>query len=950
MNCPYCKADNPEGTLRCLHCDQVMINPGGTETVAFSSETAARAERERQTQKESIGVLTPLPSSDSRFDSGETVSFGHARTSAAPVTLLDPGANFGPRYQIEALIGRGGMGVVYKAYDREIDRTVALKLIRPDLTFDPESLRRFKQELLLASRISHKNILRIHDLGDVDGVKFISMAYVEGEDLQHVIQRSGHCPADQVTAVGQQLAAALDAAHSEGVIHRDLKPQNVLLDRNGHAYVMDFGLAKSLEADAGLMTHAGAVLGTPRYMAPEQVEGKPADARSDIYAMGLILYEMATGEPPFSSESVMHMMAQRLTHKPKDPKLINPALPRRLCNVILRCLETAPARRYQSASEVELELGGQSSRAVHSRSVQITLRAPESRRTRLLAAAVTLALVAAIAALVIYKLKHPQPLAHMGAGGVPSLAQGKFVAVLPFHVAGGAPSLDYMAEGLDEAMNAKLFALQGVHVASPGAVEQALKKGSTLAAARELGANLVLQGTVQGDARQIAVVVSLQDVAGGHLLLAREFTGVPGDLLTLEDQISSALIAALELHPAGAELAREEQHPTENMAAYNLYLKGQEALRGLPSGDMIQKAIDYYKSALGRDPGFALAYAGLADANLRMYRQTRDRIWIDEATRSAGQAQQLNSNLPEVYIALGSVYSATGRNAQAVEVLGRAVSLAPNSDDAYRQLGDAYQSAGALDKAIAAFKKAVEIDPYYWVNSDALGKAYDRAGEYDKALSEFEQVTRLSPGNAAGFENIGNVYMQEGKFSRSVPALEKALSLSPTFWHYSNLGSAYLYVKRYADAAKMLEKAAAINPNQEALVGNLAEAYLFAGEKDKAHAAFNKAIELAYGQLQVNPRDAETMGDLAIDYACQGQPQQAREFIRNARSIDPGNAQYAYDQAVVETFAGNPGGALAALREAFQKGFSPAQAANDPQLAGLQSRADFQQMVAGAGK
>lgn len=943
MNCPYCNAENTEGSLRCAYCSQVMVNPGGTETLAAGALTGGEAQPLRRAKDESIGVLTPTPS-----DSGDqTVSFGNA-PSSAPAVLLDPGSNFGPRYQIESLIGRGGMGVVYKAYDRELDRTVALKLVRPDLTFDPESMRRFKQELLLASRVSHKNILRIHDLGDVEGVKFISMTYVAGEDLHRLLKREGRCTVEQVFAIGRQLAAALDAAHGEGVVHRDLKPQNVLIDSHGHAYVMDFGLAKSLEADSSLLTHVGAVLGTPRYMSPEQVEGKPADARSDIYAMGLILYEMATGKPPFSNESVAVMMAQRLTQKPKDPKLINPELPRHLANVILRCLETDPAKRYQTAREVEQELGGgQGSKAFHSRTpVQIKIAVPESRSSRLLAVVVTLALLAAIAALIVYGRKHPATVATgTGAGGVPSLAQGKFVAVLPFHVLGNTASLGYLAEGLDEAINAKLFALESLHVASPGAVEQSLKKGSARAMAQELGANLLVQGTLQGDAQKIAVVVSLQDVAGGHLLLAKEFSGVPGDLLTLEDQISSALIGALELHPGSRELAREEQHPTENMAAYSLYLKGQEALRGLPNAEAIQKAMDDYTSALQHDSGFALAYAGLADANLRMYKQTRDRIWIDEATQAATRAQQLNSNLPQVYIALGSVYSATGKNAEAIEVLLRAVALAPNSDDAYRQLGKAYQAGGQESKAIEALKKALQIDPYYWVNADELGKAYDAAGDYEKALTQFQQVMRLTPDNAAGYENTGNVYMQEGDFAHAVPALERALQLSPSFWHYSNLGSAYFYVKRFADSAKMLEKAAAINPNQEALVGNLAEAYLFAGQKEKARATFDKAIALAYAQLQVNPRDAETMGDLAIYYACEGQPEQALQFIRNARSMDPANAQYAYDEAVVQTFAGNPAKALDALRQAFKKGFSPAQAASDPQLEGLQSRGDFKQLV-----
>lgn len=940
MNCPFCNAINAEGAVRCTHCSQVMGNPGGAETLAVDPDSTRATQTLPRTQREAIGVATPPPYPSPNTASGD-------RPPYTPGMLLQSGESFGPRYRIESLLGRGGMGVVYKAYDLELDRTVALKLVRPDLTFDPESMRRFKQELLLASRVSHKNILRIHDLGDVQGVKFISMAYVEGEDLHHLLKRQRCCPAGQILSIGRQLAAALDAAHHEGVVHRDLKPQNVLMDREGQAFVMDFGLAKSLEADASMMTHAGAILGTPRYMSPEQVEGKPADHRSDIYALGLILYEMATGDIPFSGESVTQLMMQRITQKVKDPKLLNSDLPKHLSTVILRCLETDPARRYQSAREIERELGGApSSKPAFSRSsVQITLAVPASRRWRFVMAA-ALILAALAVAWVAYKLTRLRPVHHETAvTGVPPLTQGKFLAVLPFHVLGNQASLGYLAEGLGEALNAKLFALNGVHIVSPGAVEQAAKQGSLATVAKELGVNLAVEGTLQGGNGKIAVIVNLEDVSSGRLLWAREFTGVPEDLLTLEDEISGKLIAALALHPGSRELAQESQHPTENVAAYDLYLKGREALRGLPNAETIQKAIGLYKDALKQDPSFALVYAGLADANLRMYNQTKDRIWVDEATQAAGQAQQLNSNLPEVYIALGNVYSATGKSTQAIDVLKRAVSLAPNSDEGYRQLGKAYESNGQLGMAIAAFIKACQIDPYYWFNADELGGAYGRAGQFENALREFQRVIQLEPDNDAGYENEGTLYLMEAKYAQAIPFLEKALALNPGLQYYSNLGIAYFYVKRYSDAVKTFQKAAELGPNQETDVGNLAEAYFLLGQKKNAMETFNRAVALAYKALQVNPRDADTMSDLATYLAYEGQPAQALQFIRDARSIDPASSQYVYNEAEVQTIAGKTGLALKSLRKAFQRGIPPQQAMTDPELNNLQNNPELLQLV-----
>ena len=280
-------------------------------------------------------------------------------------TVIAPGSDFGPRYRIEALLGQGGMGRVYKAYDKDLDRTVAIKVVRDGAIGESDALKRFKQELVLASKISHKNILRIHDMGDVGGLRFISMAFVEGQDLQHIIRDNPKMPLERILNFARQIAEALAAAHAEGVVHRDLKPQNLLVDKNDQIYVCDFGLAKSFEEGAIGMTRTGAFLGTPRYMSPEQVEGKPADGRADLYAFGLILYEMVVGDVPFTGESTLKVMYQRIQEKPKSPKILRPDLPNWLVKIIMRCLERDPNDRYQNAYEILADLqGGQSGSGV----------------------------------------------------------------------------------------------------------------------------------------------------------------------------------------------------------------------------------------------------------------------------------------------------------------------------------------------------------------------------------------------------------------------------------------------------------------------------------------------------------------------------------------------------------------------------------------------------------
>jgi eukaryotic-like serine/threonine-protein kinase len=935
MICPRCQAENSDSALRCDHCGSALGSeldahaPGGEDVTASSGFVAY--------SKPPVPspVATPAP--------------GVGSGGSTPLALA-PGTEFGLRYRIECLLGRGGMGAVYKAYDKELDRVVALKLVRPELTNDASSMRRFKQELLLASKISHKNILRIHDLGDVEGVKFISMAYVEGEDLHHVLKREGRLRLERALNITRQLCAALDAAHAEGVVHRDLKPQNVLIDGADNAYISDFGLAKSLGEGAAMTTRTGEILGTPRYMSPEQVEGKPADHRSDIYSQGLIVYEMVTGKVPFEGDSALQVMYQRVTQKPRSPKELDPDLPDYLVRIILRCLERDPEQRYQQARDVledlESEVAPPPSHGVH-----IWLPVP-TRSGWGLTAGAALALI--LAALAIPPIRHtifrPSRQSMAGPAGIPPLSQGKYVAVLPFRVLGDQESLSYVAEGLGEALSARLFQLRDVHVASSTAAAKAGEKDPPEKIARELGANLLIQGTiqgtkVQGELQKIAVIAHLDDVSTGRRLWSGEVSGMTQDLLTLEDQIGSKLVSALELKPSGSEARRSAAHPTENMEAYDLYLKGRDALRHERSTKDIQTAIDFFDAALKKDQSFALAYTGVADASLDMYRQNKDGFWTQKALEAAKQAQQLNDELAETHFSLGSVYSATGQVAQSIIELDRALELAPNSDEGYRRLGNAYKASGRKDEALKAYRKAVELNPYYWSNYNSLGNAYVDVGDYNDALAAFRRITDLEPDNSIGYMNIGVVYFSQGKYNECIPFLEKALKLQPQADLYSNLGTAYFFLRRYKEAVPMFEKAVKMDPNDQENVGNLADAYRWSGNTDKAQSTYDKAIALAYKELEVNPRKASTMRFLALYYAKKGDSTQALEFIRRARAIDPNDIEFIYNEAEIQALANHPAEALKALRDAFQKGYSPEEAKNDPGLKSLEGRPEFDRLL-----
>jgi len=879
-----------------------------------------------------------------------------AASSISAFISLQPGFVFGERYEILRVLGQGGMGAVYEARDRELDRIIALKVIRPELATDPGILARFKQELILARNITHKNVVRIYDLGEANGVRFITMEYVDGEDLRMLLRQHGKFSPAQAIAMIEQVCRALDAAHSEGVIHRDLKPQNVMRDKQGRIVVMDFGLARSL-GDSGL-TQTGAIVGTMEYMSPEQALGTTLDQRSDIFSVGLIFYELLTGKAPYKAETAIASLMKRTREQAIPASDVDNSVPQSLSAIVSRCLEREPADRYHSVVELLQQLStwvsnpNISAEALSKmiphpivRLSRFELNLPGKRWMWITAAVLAIVLAAFVGRTLLSK---PGASTQEVAKGIPALSKGKYVAILPLKIVGDEKALGYVGDGIQEALTAKLFRLKEVHLASSSAVDEVTAKDKDLPLsklAHQLGVNLILRGMVQGNPDKLSVVLTLYDAATGNALWSQDFPGIPQDLLTLEDQIYGSVVSALALKPTSEELASSGTHPTENVKAYDLYLQGRNALRNSHNAAELRQAGSLFEQAIDKDSNFALAYAGLADASLRLYGESKESMWARKATLAAQQAERLSSTLPEVHLSLGSVYSTTGKNAQAITELKRALDLAPNSDEAYRRLGDAYLSNGQSNEAVAAYQSAVAANPYFWMNHNALGTAYFNRGDTAKALPFFQKVTELASDNPMGYQNIGSIYLREGKWSEAIPQFQKALTITPDSFSYSNLGTAYFFLKRYDESVKMYEKATEMTPNDEALFGNLGDAHRQSGHSEQASAAYGKAISLAFQQLQVNPRSAATMGDLALYYAKKGDATNALQYIQQARSIDSGDLQLMYSEVQVKALVGKPEDAVKALRLALEKGYSAQEAWNDPELQKLQALPQFSQLV-----
>lgn len=532
-----------------------------------------------------------------------------------------------------------------------------------------------------------------------------------------------------------------------------------------------------------------------------------------------------------------------------------------------------------------------------------------------------------------------------GANAIPSLAHGKYLAVLPFRPVGDSGSLNYVAEGVREAISAKLCQLGDIRVVSVASVHEMSPSKPAAVLIKDLGVNLALVGSVQEAGDDLRVVVSLEDVATGRQVWTREFAGSRRDLLGLEDRIFPSLVTSLWLRPDGRNLAQLSMRPTENAEAYDLYLRGRDAIRNFKDVKDIEAGLQFYQRALSMDPGFALAYAGMADASLELYGQNDEKFWKDEAIHAAQEALRLAPTTADAHFALGNVKYATGHFDQAVAELQRGLQLAPNSDEGYRRLGSVYLAQGRKEEARQAYEKAIQLGPYYPDDYQMLGDAYLSLGENDKALVTFKKLADLDPRNAVSYEDIGLVYFRQGQWSRSIPLFQKALALSPYDQTYSNLGVAYFYLKQYDDAVKMFEKAIELNPNEELWLGKLADAYRWSGHIDKALTIYDQAIKLAVRELQVNPRDASAMGNLALYHAKKGDAGRGLELIRQGRSIDPIAVELIYIEAVVQNLAGHQQRAFKALSEALQKGFSPQEAKDDPELANLQHLPEFARLI-----
>jgi eukaryotic-like serine/threonine-protein kinase len=854
-------------------------------------------------------------------------------------------------YEIVRKLGEGGMGVVYQARDTDLGRYVALKFLPPSLVSSTDKIARFRQEARAISALNHPRIATIYGIEDTGDHKFLVLEYLPGGTLRQkllVHRASGERPAiRQCLEWGIQIAEGLAHAHKHGIIHRDIKSSNILFTEDGQIKIADFGLAKFTGREPGKLTdtaetQTGCAVGTPVYMSPEQARGQEVDERSDIFSLGILLFELIAGEVPFRSTDtpvVLHDIA----FTPAPPlQLYRADLPDGLQSMISKMLEKDAADRYQSAQEVLTDLRCMVLRLdplgpaslMETRTLAQPSRSKRGPRPRFVAAAILAACVIGAGAL---PASRHRIAAWLGRESVP---REKRVAVLLFTNIGSDPANQPLCDGLFEVVSNALTGLEEFHgslLVVPASDVRKEGVASTRDAGKILAANLALTGSVQRmGGNQVQVMISLSDTRSVVQLHTASIMAELPDLSAVQQQVVGKVAQMLELaiQPEAAQSMKAGD--TSVPAAYPFYVEGLGYLRRYDQPDNIGRAVASFQRAIATDPRYALAHVGLAQALWRRYEIQKDTPSIDAALEECSQALGLHEQSVAAHTTMGMIQAGKGEYKRAESELKAALRLDPLSADAYRELATTYLAMGRADQAEATYKKAIELRRDDWWSVKQLGVFYFNNGPLAEAEHCFREVIRLTPDSAKAYSNLGGLYFKMRRYPDAIAALQKSLELAPTSDGYDNLGTFYYYEHDYAKAAAQYQKAIDMAPGRADFRGNLADAYRWdPALSSKAPDTYRQAIDLIQKQIAVNPSDGELHSQLAAWWAALGNRKQANSEINAALKLSPRDGDVQFDAALVYEQAGQRGRALRAAQAALAAGYSPDEFRNAPPLKAL---------------
>jgi tetratricopeptide (TPR) repeat protein/predicted Ser/Thr protein kinase len=885
-DCPYCKASNPPGATSCSTCHRLLASSAATVVADRTPPTGTSAATITD------GMASPWVSeivgdqstpASMAVPTGWSVPAGgtHAPGGQSAFVTLQPGSLLGNRYEIMDVLGEGGMGAVYKARDRALDRFVAVKVIRPELAGQPEILQRFKQELILARKVTHRNVIRIFDLGEADGIKFITMEFIEGQDLKSVIARNGKLPLERAVSIIQQVCLALEAAHAEGVIHRDLKPQNIMVDQQDRAWVMDFGIARSIEF--GGMTQTGALIGTPEYMSPEQVRGEHVDARSDLFTLGIIFQEILTGTLPYQADTAMASMFKRTKERAVSVRQLDPAVPQYLSEIVAKCLEIAPQDRFQTARDLydALEAWKSGTAApLRIRSRRWIRRVVRNRVAIGFTAAGAGLAILLMAALFVYRAKYaPQS----GAGhATVSVLVADFKNQTGDPIFNGTlePMCSTALEGASFINSFNRGEARRLASKLPNPSSSLDERAARLVAINQ-GIGAVVTGSLSKSGSGYELSMHAIDAVTGKTIATSDAKAPNGDKLLLDiPKLVAPIRTALgDTTPESAQLAAEEgAFTTSNLEAVHDYGMGMEQQF---SGQW-QDALKSFSKAAQLDPNFARAYSGMAAAyeNLGNTKAAEQNIKL-----AMTHVNRMTER--ERYRIRGLYYVYSGDYSKCIDEYRSLLKLFPADNIAHNNLASCYTALHQYSDAVQEFRRSVEISPHSIGSRMNLSVLSSYTGDFKTAEKQARTVIQSNPSYETAYIALAYAQLGQDQIAQAAKTYQTVGKLSPlgASIRTSGLADIALYEGRYAEAANLLERGAAAdlaakNSRAADKFAMLAYTQLTRGNKAEAIAAAERAVN--------DSQEANVRFLVARVFAAAGETAKARELsMKLGEELDP---------------------------------------------------------------
>jgi len=783
-------------------------------------------------------------------------------------------------YSIVSKIGAGGMGEIYLADDTRLKRKVALKFLPHSMCGNQDYIKRFAREAEAAALFSHPNIVAIHDVGEFTGRPYVVLDYVEGMSLRNLIEKR-NLPFSQVLDIGIQICSGLDCAHRAGVIHRDLKPSNILVDKESRVRIADFGLA--VIEDSERLTDPAQMVGTVGYISPEQIAGKTIDERTDIFSLGIVLYELMTGVHPFHRANPSATLNAICNEEPAPLRQHRTNVPGVLQEIVSKALDKDRKLRYQHIDELMTDLLRTQSGSARARPVRETMR-----KYKLLGITAILLLIVAISSSDSRRF-----FINLLTG--PPVSEETHLAVLPIVDLTDSSWGRLFCAGLRETMTSSLTRMK--HLSQPLWVVPASevtdrKVESVRDAKKSLGANMIFTSSLQKVGENVRLVLNLIDAESERQINSELIDLDTDKLQELQDSTVSKMASMLQLSVEPSDRSANERGNTSVPEAYNAYLLGRGHLQRYDRKESVDSAIAQFTEAVSLDSKYALAYSGLGEAYWRKYKLTNDPDLVSVAIGNSRAALAMNDNLPEVHLSLGRIYRGLRQFENAITEYNTVLSLSPGDYVALRGMARSLEELGHDNEAESYYQKVINLRPLYWAGYLDMALFHIYGNRFEKAEPLLEKSLELVPQSSPDLNDIGAAYILIGDTDRAIATLQRSVGLEPTYAAYSNIGYLHFMKGEYEEAAAAYEQALAINPNDHAIWCNLGTAYTHQQDGEaRAAEAYRHAIIEAKKRLLITPDDPLLIASLAEYYAATHDTTRAEAMADSALKVSHDDAE-----------------------------------------------------------